>query len=172
MYVCWFHQIVTRPKNDLMALTDDGRVDIKIDSSAWRLSRLFAPAIQSQLEGTDENLPQYTPLSEDAIGSPTPSLNVVIQIVGSRGDVQPFLSLGLTLKKFGHRVRLATHPTFQTFIEEQGLEFFSIGGDPAELMAFMVKNPGLIPSMDKVGRSAEKTENYERYSSWMLALVY
>jgi len=27
------------------------------------------------------------------------------------------------------------------------LEFFDIGGDPAELMAFMVKNPGLIPGM-------------------------
>lgn len=27
------------------------------------------------------------------------------------------------------------------------MEFFDIGGDPAELMAFMVKNPGLIPGM-------------------------
>lgn len=77
----------------------------------------------------------------------------MIQIVGSRGDVQPFVSLGLVLKSFGHRVRLATHSTFQSFIEDHGLEFFSIGGDPAELMAFMVKNPGLIPSIGKDGRS-------------------
>jgi hypothetical protein len=28
-----------------------------------------------------------------------------------------------------------------------GLEFFPIGGDPKDLMAYMVKNPGLIPSM-------------------------
>ena len=35
-----------------------------------------------------------------------------------------------------------------TFVEENDLEFFSIGGDPAELMAFMVKNPGLMPGMD------------------------
>ena len=45
-------------------------------------------------------------------------------------------------------MRLATHPTFKAFVEENGLEFFSIGGDPAELMAFMVKNPGLMPGMD------------------------
>lgn len=77
-------------------------------------------------------------------------MNVVVQIVGSRGDVQPFVSLGLALKKFGHRVRIATHPTFQRFIEDLGLEFFSIGGDPAELMAFMVKNPGLIPKFATV----------------------
>ena len=49
--------------------------------------------------------------------------------------------------RYGHRVRLATHGTFKKFVEENGLEFFSIGGDPAELMAFMVKNPGLIPNM-------------------------
>lgn len=67
--------------------------------------------------------------------------------------MQPFVSLGLVLKGFGHRVRLATHPIFKSFIEENGLEFFSIGGDPAELMAFMVKNPGLIPSMNKIGRN-------------------
>jgi hypothetical protein len=51
---------------------------------------------------------------------------------------------------YGHRVRLATHPTFQSFVEENGLEFFSIGGDPIELMAFMVKNPGLMPGLDSL----------------------
>jgi UDP:flavonoid glycosyltransferase YjiC (YdhE family) len=57
--------------------------------------------------------------------------------------------LGKVLKDtYGHRVRLATHPTFKTFVEENGLEFFTIGGDPAELMAFMVKNPGLMPGFD------------------------
>jgi len=35
-------------------------------------------------------------------------------------------------------------------VEENGLEFFNIGGDPAELMAFMVKNPGLIPGMESL----------------------
>ena len=75
-------------------------------------------------------------------------LNVVIQVVGSRGDVQPFIALGQELqKKYGHRVRLATHNTFQEFVLESGLEFYPIGGDPKELMAYMVKNPGLIPSM-------------------------
>ena len=80
-----------------------------------------------------------------------PSLNIVIQVVGSRGDVQPFVALGLILKnKYNHRVRLATHGTFKKFVEENGMEFFDIGGDPAELMAFMVKNPGLIPNMESI----------------------
>ena len=79
-----------------------------------------------------------------------PKLNIVIHVVGSRGDVQPFVALGKELKQTGHRVRLATHPTFKNFVDQNGLEFFSIGGDPAELMAFMVKNPGLLPGMDSL----------------------
>jgi len=51
---------------------------------------------------------------------------------------------------YGHRVRLATHPTFKDFVQENGLEFFSIGGDPSQLMAFMVKNPGLMPGFRSV----------------------
>jgi Glycosyltransferase family 28 N-terminal domain len=78
-------------------------------------------------------------------------MNVVIHVVGSRGDVQPFVALGQVLQKtYGHRVRLATHAVFRQFVEENGLEFFSIGGDPAELMAFMVKNPGLMPGKDSL----------------------
>lgn len=82
---------------------------------------------------------------------PPPALNIVIQVVGSRGDVQPFVALGKALKEqYNHRVRLATHATFKGFVEENGLEFFNIGGDPAALMAFMVKNPGLMPGFDSL----------------------
>lgn len=84
-------------------------------------------------------------------GISPPPMNIVIHVVGSRGDVQPFIALGIVLKEtYRHRVRLATHPTFKGFVEENGLEFFSIGGDPAELMAYMVKNPGLMPGIDSL----------------------
>ncbi|KAH8781193.1 glycosyltransferase family 28 domain-containing protein [Diaporthe sp. PMI_573] len=81
-----------------------------------------------------------------------PKLNIVIMVIGSRGDAQPFLKIGQVLKeKYGHRVRIATHPAFRDFVEKDtGLEFFSVGGDPAELMAFMVKNPGMIPTLETV----------------------
>ncbi|KAK6849693.1 Sterol 3-beta-glucosyltransferase UGT80B1 [Apiospora arundinis] len=103
--------------------------------------------------------------------TPPPKLNIVIQIVGSRGDVQPFVALGLILKNtYGHRVRIATHGTFQKFIEENGLEFFCIGGDPAELMAFMVKHPGLMPGFDAManGEVTKRRKGIEEivYGCW------
>ncbi|KAJ6546815.1 glycosyltransferase family 1 protein [Mycena capillaripes] len=76
-----------------------------------------------------------------------PSLNIVIMIVGSRGDVQPYVALGKLLLADGHRVRIASHETFRTFVNEAGLEFFDIGGNPQDLMSYMVKNPGLMPGM-------------------------
>ena len=69
-----------------------------------------------------------------------PSMNIVIMIVGSRGDVQPYVALGKVLLKDGHRVRIASHETFRSFVLEAGLEFFSIGGNPQELMSYMVKS--------------------------------
>ncbi|KAJ3119125.1 hypothetical protein HDU96_000040 [Phlyctochytrium bullatum] len=79
-----------------------------------------------------------------------PAMSIVILIVGSRGDVQPFIALGKELKKYGHRVRLATHGIFRQFVTENGLEFYPLAGDPSELMAYMVKNPGLLPSIESV----------------------
>lgn len=90
---------------------------------------------------------EIPPPYEHIEGPQSIRLNIVIQVVGSRGDVQPFVALGMELQRHGHRVRLATHDTFCDFIRSSGLEFFPVGGDPAELMAYMVKNPGLMPSM-------------------------
>ena len=118
------------------------------------------------LEEQGPSPPAYIPPSlGGAPGqTPPPRLNVVIQIVGSRGDVQPFVALGKVLKAtYGHRVRIATHATFQKFVEDNGLEFFSIGGDPSELMAFMVKNPGLMPGFDalKTGEVSKRRRGME-----------
>ncbi|KAK4239071.1 glycosyltransferase [Achaetomium macrosporum] len=138
------------------AVTADGRVNIHINEKNRRLSELLAPALKRQLRAETQAPsgplpPAYIPPSLGGLPgqTPPPRLNVVIQIVGSRGDVQPFVALGQVLRDtYGHRVRLATHANFRSFVEENGLEFFSIGGDPAQLMAFMVKNPGLMPKMD------------------------
>ena len=103
---------------------------------------------------------------------PRPKLNIVVMVIGSRGDIQPFLKLGKNLKEYGHRVRIATHPAFRDFVrKDSGLDFFSVGGDPAELMAFMVKNPGMIPRMETLkkgevgrrrGQMAEMFEGFWR----------
>ncbi|KAK7963820.1 Sterol 3-beta-glucosyltransferase [Apiospora saccharicola] len=158
-------------------LRDDGRIDININQTSRQLADIIAPTLRNQLiqDARSEGPlpPAYIPpsLGGQPGQTPPPRLNIVIQIVGSRGDVQPFVALGLILKNtYGHRVRIATHGTFQKFIEENGLEFFCIGGDPAELMAFMVKHPGLMPGFDAIanGEVTKRRKGIEQivYGCW------
>lgn len=111
---------------------EDGRVNIEfLEKKSHQLSDLTRV-----LSKTDFDLPVevLAKLDRENYDRPPP-LRIVIQIIGSRGDIQPFIALGKVLKTYGHHVRVATHPTFRDFVKENGLEFFSVGGDPAELMS-------------------------------------
>lgn len=66
-----------------------------------------------------------------------PPLQIVMLIVGTRGDVQPFIAIGKRLQDYGHRVRLATHSNFKDFVLTAGLEFYPLGGDPKVLAGCM-----------------------------------
>lgn len=56
-------------------------------------------------------------------------MKINILTVGSRGDIQPYLALGVGLKTAGYEVRLTTHETFRELITSYGLDFFPIGGN-------------------------------------------
>ncbi|KAI5205756.1 UDP-Glycosyltransferase/glycogen phosphorylase [Aureobasidium subglaciale] len=133
---------------------NDGRVSLDVNS---RLARTLSVFINNSHDYAARPENQEPCLEQPEQQLP---LNIVIQIVGSRGDVQPFIALGNELQKFGHRVRLATHDLFRDFVTQAGLEFHPIGGDPNELMSYMVKNPGLIPSMKtmQAGEISKKRE--------------
>lgn len=71
---------------------------------------------------------------------PTTSLRITCLTIGSRGDVQPYIALCKGLLAEGHRPRIASHAEFGPWVEKHGIEFVSIGGDPAELMRICVEN--------------------------------
>ncbi|KAJ6119864.1 UDP-glucuronosyl/UDP-glucosyltransferase [Penicillium sp. IBT 18751x] len=124
----------------------NGRVDVNLES---RIAQTLAQIINAQQEDIQNPPPDYTEEKVIEFGDVDLPfrLNIVIQIVGSRGDIQPFIALGTALKGYGHRVRIASHNDFSGFVRDSGLEFYPIGGDPVELMAYMIKNPGLIPQL-------------------------
>lgn len=59
-------------------------------------------------------------------------MHITLVTVGSRGDVQPYIALGVGLKAAGHSVRVATHTSFEPVIRRHGLDFSSVVGDPRE----------------------------------------
>lgn len=63
---------------------------------------------------------------------------ITILTMGTRGDVQPYIALGLALKKAGARVRVATLETYAEFVTGHGLEFYPIQGDISSMMTSSV----------------------------------
>lgn len=51
------------------------------------------------------------------------SMNILMLTAGSRGDIQPFIALGLGLKDEGHHVTICTHQKFESFISSYGLDY-------------------------------------------------
>lgn len=131
-------------------------VDIKVNERQPSIAGLLNYTQQTPFSPDVEQKSIHdTEVAREKARQPFPiHLNIVIQIIGSRGDIQPFVALGQELTAHNHRVRIATHPTFRDFVLEAGLEFFSIGGDPEQLMAFMVQNPSLIPAFSTIRSGA------------------
>lgn len=61
-------------------------------------------------------------------------MRITILTLGSRGDVQPYVALGLGFRAAGHRVRVATHGEFESFIRARGLDFAPLAGDPRAIL--------------------------------------
>lgn len=70
---------------------------------------------------------------------------------GSRGDVQPYVALGMGLQAAGHQVTLATHLLFQSFVEDAGLTFRPLAGDPQELLASQAGQAWVRSGRDSLG---------------------
>ena len=54
---------------------------------------------------------------------------ITILTGGSRGDVQPYIALGLALKRAGCAVRIVTFKNYQAFVESYGLDMVAVEGD-------------------------------------------
>ena len=54
---------------------------------------------------------------------------------GTRGDVQPYLALGLGLRAAGYAVRIATHANFAPAVERLDLPVALLADNPSDLFA-------------------------------------
>ncbi|MEH1833501.1 MAG: glycosyltransferase [Nostoc sp.] len=66
--------------------------------------------------------------------APSRKLKITILTVGSRGDLQPYCALGIGLKRAGHKVKVAAHENFESFVRKFDLEFAPIAGNFQEFL--------------------------------------
>jgi sterol 3beta-glucosyltransferase len=61
-------------------------------------------------------------------------MRITINALGTRGDVQPYIALGLGLNGAGHEVRLVTHTIFRELVTQHGLTLHPLDLDPREVL--------------------------------------
>ncbi|KAK4722226.1 hypothetical protein R3W88_012459 [Solanum pinnatisectum] len=124
---------------ELVKIQGDGTVEVDLTKSTPETSELL------ELRSVEEPTLTVDRIITD-FNKSVPKLKIVVLIVGTRGDVQPFLAMAKRLQAFGHHVRLATHSNFCDFVKSAGIDFYPLGGDPRVLAGYMARNKGLIPS--------------------------
>lgn len=109
-------------------------------------SSLLAPLSRTFSEGRRRLDPSKVLAFPKAVNVPLgtilrmPARHFVCLTIGSRGDVQPYIALGLGLKAEGHTVTIVTHEEYKAWIEGFGLRHRAAGGDPGALMKLSVEN--------------------------------
>ena len=60
--------------------------------------------------------------------------------IGTRGDVQPLIELGVELRRRGHDFRVMAYEKFRPLCEEKGIPYLHVDGDADRLMDLIVTN--------------------------------
>ena len=138
----------------------------------WRLAFGRDPAVLDQATAwvADQATHRSRAVRDDLLPLVVPRLRIVILVVGSRGDVQPFLPIAQRIA-LRHRVRIATHAEFRGVVEEAGLEFYPLAGDPRELVDYMVRTGGrVLPT--SIGQIAEDVPRQRQIIADILASTW
>jgi sterol 3beta-glucosyltransferase len=56
-------------------------------------------------------------------------MKIALTTIGSRGDIQPYIALGIALKQRGHSITIITHPWAEKIVNSYELSFILIGDD-------------------------------------------
>ena len=75
--------------------------------------------------------------------------HIAFLTIGSRGDIAPFVTLALDVKKRGGHAWVCTHEEYREFVERQGVEFRSAGGSSRALLDLIGRHRVIGPALFK-----------------------
>ncbi len=90
-------------------------------------------------------------------------MRICVSVIGSRGDVQPFIALGKGLIEQGHTVCIVSHPEYEKWVRSHGIDFRSAGGDPGALMKLAVEHRLFSPAFFR--------ESVGKFRAWLDELL-
>ncbi|GCF07134.1 glycosyltransferase [Dictyobacter arantiisoli] len=87
----------------------------------------------------------------------TKNKHVRILALGTRGDIQPYIALGLGLQQAGFDISVGTNANFKSFVEEQGLPCLTVEWDLVTIMDRMDQEIAEGMSASRADRNARQT---------------
>ena len=86
---------------------------------------------------------------------------ITIIAPGSRGDVQPYIALGVGLRQAGFQVHLVTHENYESLVSAYDLEFWPIVGDvssivQSEAMRERVEGGNFLRLMSQMAKESQR----------------
>jgi sterol 3beta-glucosyltransferase len=94
-------------------------------------------------------------------------MRVTILALGTRGDVQPYVALGLALQQARHEVCLVAFSEFKEFVESRGLDFFSAGVNSRELLEADEEACATITTIIEGGTIRQQWQAYRKFQPIM-----
>lgn len=83
----------------LATIKRDGAVEFDLGQSARYAKELFGPDVMDDHDSSQGTGEEGTQMGDDELEQRTiPPLKIVMLIVGTRGDVQPFIAIGKKLQ--------------------------------------------------------------------------
>jgi vancomycin aglycone glucosyltransferase len=84
-------------------------------------------------------------------------MRVLLSTIGSRGDVQPMVSLALQLIELGQEVRICAPPDFRDWIGTLGIPFVPVGSEVRQTAAPRPSAAQAPPTPEQLHRLIEDT---------------
>ena len=69
-------------------------------------------------------------------------MKILITTFGTRGDIQPFIALGIGLKNAGHDVAICTSEGYRSFVEEYHLSYVFMSNELLQLSQDILDGTG------------------------------
>jgi len=130
-------EIEPSPRSPLVCSANNKRDAVDIFAPLSRSHAAAAAAAAELPPSVQKRLPKVINIPRELLVA-RGSLHFVCLTIGSQGDIQPYIALGLGLMNQGHTVTIVTHEEYRDWIVGFGLGHRPAGGDPGTLMKLSV----------------------------------
>src|SRR5688572_2753934 len=99
-------------------------------------------------------------------------MRILITTFGTRGDIQPFIALGISLKNAGHDVAICTSEGYKSFVEEYDLGYVFMSNELLQLSQDLLDGAGGMRGMIRTTKTIPGAVRNLMDDEWNAAVTF